>query len=279
MIIYDHQVLLRVYVLVEKQSVIHVGGTLDKAVKGDFIIDQQAIIKEAWQKTLSSRLSINLGLLFIFIFASIIALLVIDSLGGYKVIIEDPQASMIFNVIVTLFVWPFLAGIEMMGVLHAVGMKTQPKLIFSFLKRGSWVALCALLSSLFVGIGLQLFILPGIFLAVALSLVIPLVVEKKLSPMKAITLSLKSLRFQWFKIFSLYLMLISALIVSLIPLILLGDSNLSVFGGVIFFFSLSYLAPLYYNVKGILYREIFGLQLIAVDGATLPPSSNDTFSA
>jgi len=121
--------------------------------------------------------------------------------------------------------------------------------------------------------------LPGIFLAVALSLVIPLVVEKKFSPVKAISLSVKALRFNWFKIFSLYLILISALIISLLPLILLAQSELSVIGGVIFFFSLSYLAPLYYNVKGILYREIFGLQLIAVDGATLPPSSNDSFSA
>ena len=263
----------------EKQSILHVGGTIEKAVTGDFTIDKQAILKEAWQKTLNSRMSINLGLLFIMIIATMVAMLVSENLGGYEVIIADPKASMILNIIITLFVWPFLAGVEMMGVLHAVGMKTQPKLVFAFLKRGSWVALCALLSSVFISIGLQLFLLPGLFLAVALSLVIPLVVEKKLSPIKAITLSVKALRHQWFKIFSLYLILISALIVSLLPLILLAQSELSVIGGVIFFFSLSYLAPLYYNVKGILYREIFGLQLISVDGATLPPSGNDTFSA
>jgi len=263
----------------EDKSVLEVGGSLERAVKGEFTINQQSILKEAWQNTLKSRLSINLGLLFIFIFATIVSLLVIDALGGYEVILEDPQASMIFNVIVTLITWPFLAGIEMMGILHAVGMKTQPKLIFSFLKRGSWVALCALVSSLFVGIGLQLFIIPGIFLTVALSLVIPLVVEKKLSPIKAITISIQSLRFQWFKIFSIYLTLVSILIVSLLPLILLAQTSFSVVGGVIFFFSLSYLAPFYYNVKGILYREIFGLQLISIDGVTLPPSPNDTFSA
>ncbi len=271
--------IIRVKVLDEKKTVLDVGGSIEKAVKGDFTINQQSILKEAWQNTLSSRMSINLGLLVIFIFATIISLLVIDALGGYEVILEDPQASMIFNVIVTLLTWPFLAGIEMMGVLHSVGMKTQPKLVFSFLKRGSWVALCALISSLFVGVGLQLFVIPGIFLAVALSLVIPLVVEKKFSPIKAIIVSLQALRFQWFKIFSLYLILISLLIVSLFPLIFLAQTSFSVIGGIIFFFSLSYLAPFYYNIKGILYREIFGLQLISIDGVTLPPTSNDTFSA
>jgi len=266
---------------VEKKSIIQIGGNIENAVKGDFTIDNQAILKEAWQKTIHSRLSINLGLLFILVLGTIVSLIVSDSLGGLEVIINDPKATMILNVIVTLFIWPFLAGIEMMGVFHAVGMKTQPKLVFSFLKRGSWVAICALLTSLLISIGLQLYILPGIFLAVALSLVIPLVVEKKLSPLQAIVLSVKALRFNWFKIFSIYLMLFSALIISTLPLLFLAQSDFSVIGGVIFFFCLSYLAPLYYNAKGILYREIFGLQLLAADGESPPSSSNsnDTFSA
>lgn len=265
----------------EKKSIIQIGGTVENAVKGDFIINKQAILKEAWQKTLHSRLPINLGLLFVLVLGTIVSLIVSDNLGGLEVIISDPKATMILNVIVTLFIWPFLAGVEMMGVFHAVGMKTQPKLIFSFLKRGSWVAICALLTSLLISIGLQLFILPGIFLAVALSLVIPLVVEKQLSPIQAITLSIKSLRFNWFKIFSVYLMLFSALVGSLLPLMLLAQVDLSVIGSVIFFFCLSYLAPFYYNVKGILYREIFGLQVLESDVDNPPSSlnSNDTFSA
>ena len=274
-------ILKKGFIFVEKKSVVQVGGNIERAVKGDFTIDSQAILKEAWQKTLQSRLSINLGLLFILSIGSIVSFVVSDNLGGIEAVLADPKSSMILNVIVTLFIWPFLAGVEMMGVFHAVGMKTQPKLVFSFLKRGSWVALCALLSSLFISIGIQLFIIPGIFLAVCLSLVIPLVVEKKLSPIKAIVLSVQSLRFNWFKIFSVYVTLFSALVISLLPLLFLAQTSLSVIGGVIFFFSLSYLAPLYYNAKGVLYREIFGLQIIAIDGANLPPSSkaNDTFSA
>jgi hypothetical protein len=266
---------------VEKNSEIKVGGSVDGAVKGHFTIDVKNILQEAWKITLLSRISINLGLLFIFILAMVVSFIASDFLGGFEVVMQDPQAAMILNVLVTLLIWPFMAGIEMMGVLHSVGFKTQPKLIFSFFKRASWVAICALLTSLFISIGIQLFILPGIFLAVALSLAVPLVVEKQLSPIQAIILSIKALRFQWFKIFAIYMSLISALVVALLPLVALAGSSFGIVGGVVFFFALSYLAPWYYNVKGILYREIFGLKFEKVEGSNLPPNSgaSDTFSA
>jgi hypothetical protein len=174
-------------------------------------------------------------------------------------------------------VYPFIVGVEMMGVFHSVGLKTQPKLIFGFLKRGSWVAVSALLTSTLVTIGLTLFYLPGIFLAVALSLVLPLVVEKKMSPIKAISVSIQATRFQWFKIFSLYLILALAVLVAALPIAATSASELGFIAIAFFLFCLAYLAPLFYNVKGILYREIFGLQMQAntEQGNTI----NDTFSA
>ena len=42
-------------------------------------------------------------------------------------------------------------------------------------------------------------------------------------------------------------------------------------------FIFTYLAPMYYNVKGIVYREIFGLQFQAVEGNT--PVNDDIFTA
>lgn len=265
----------------DKKSLFQVGGNIESAVKGDFKINVQAILKEAWGKSPLSRLSINSGLLFIFSLAITLAYLVSNYLGGIDAVLADENSSMILNIIVTLFIWPFLAGIEMMGVFNAVGIKIQPKLIFAFLKQGSWVAICALLTSLLISIGLQLLILPGVFLAVVLSLTIPLLIDKKLSPIQAIILSVKALRFHWFKIFYLYLILLFLLVLILMPLALLAQTSFSIIGVVIFFFGLSYLAPLYYNVKGILYREIFGLQLESVDINTLHKNhdSNDTFSA
>ena len=261
----------------EKNSVVKVGGSIEKALKGEYQIDVASVLKEAWEYTKKSRASINLGLLFSLGLGMIVSLFVSSFLGGIEAAAKDPQSFMMINIVVTLIIWPFLAGVEMMGVFHAIGIKTDFKLTFAFLKRGSWVAVCALLTSLIVSLGVNLFVFPGLYLAVALSLAIPLVVEKRMSPLKAIKLCILATRFQWFKIFSLYLILITVLILAMLPLALFIETGASIIAVVLFFFCLTYLAPMFYNVKGILYREIFGMQMLKVDGHSLP--TDDVFSA
>ena len=261
----------------DKDSIVQIGGDVESALKGQYQLDVKAVLEEAWRLTQHSRGPINGGLSLVFLMGMLVSLALTQSLGGIETVFNDPQAGLILNVVITLVLWPFIAGIEMMGILHAVGLKTQTKLIFAFLRRGSWVALCALLTSLLISIGFQLFILPGIFLAVALSLTIPLVVEKRMSPLNAIVPCVKATRFQWFKLFSIYLALMSVLMVISLPLLLLAQSSLSIIAVVIFLFGLSYLAPMFYNTKGILYREIFGMKLKTA--AADSNSTHNIFSA
>jgi hypothetical protein len=262
---------------VEEKKLIQIGGNIEKSLQGQYTIDVSSVLKEAWQLTLSSRIAINLGLLFTLVLGIVVSFLISNTMGGIEQVIKDPQSTTMLNIVVTMVIYPFLVGVEMMGVFHAVGIKTHSKMIFSFLKRGSWVAVCALLTSVFVTLGMNFFILPGIYLAVALSLVLPLVVEKKLSPLKAITISLQVTRFQWFKLLAIYTLLFVALFLSLIPLVILAKTQLSVIGVVIFLIALTFLAPLFYNVKGILYREIFGMQLLKTNAPQ--NETSDTFSA
>ena len=264
-------------IFVEEQPVVKVGGSVEQAIKGEYSLDVAAILKEAWQITLKSRMAINLGLLMCLFIGMLVSIIVSSQLGGIEVAIQDQQSATLLNIIVTLVVYPFIVGVEMMGVFHSIGLKTRPQLIFSFLKRGSWVAVSALLTSTLVTIGLTLFYIPGIFLAVALSLVLPLVVEKKMSPMKAIWVSIQATRFQWFKMFSLYLLLVLAIFVSAIPVAAAGASELGFIAIAFFIFCLAYIAPLFYNVKGILYREIFGLEMQGASNET--KITSDTFSA
>jgi hypothetical protein len=49
------------------------------------------------------------------------------------------------------------------------------------------------------------------------------------------------------------------LLTLVLPMVFLLESNLLLLAVIVFLFALSYLAPLFYNVKGILYREIFGV--------------------
>jgi len=281
--------------LPEKITIVQVGGNIESALKGDYQIDVKAILTEAWQQTLKSRLAINLGLLFSLALGVLVSFIVSNYLGGIEAVLANPEASMLLNVVVTIAVWPFVGGVEMMGVLHAIGMKTDAKMTFAFLKRASWVVLCALFTSVLISLGFQLLILPGIFLAVTLSLTIPLVIEKKMTPMKAIVLSIQTLRFKFLSLFALYFILFMSLVVLFIPLALLLESSIAPLGIMIFLLGISFLAPLFYNVKGILYREIFGVSLATNDASKrdsdaassseesnsgkLNSDSDDTFSA
>lgn len=245
----------------DKPAVFQIGGSIEKAVQGEYEIDIKNVLSEAWQLTKTSRAAINIGLSTSIFLGVIVAFIASFYLGGIENVLNDPQATMILNIVVTLVIWPFLAGVEMMGVLQSIGMKVKATLIFTFLKRGSWVAICALLTSILISLGIQLLVIPGIFLGVTLSLTIPLVVEKKMTPMQAINISIRALRFKFFQILGIYFFLLVIFIALTLPLFILGDSSVAFIAIVLFFFGLSYLAPLFYCVKGILYREIFGLKV------------------
>lgn len=275
----------------EKITIVQIGGSIERALKGDYQIDVKAILTESWQQTLKSRLAINLGLLFSLVLGMLVSFVASSYLGGIEMVLADPQAGMLLNIVVTVAIWPFMAGVEMMGVQHAVGMKTHAKMTFSFLTRASWVVLCALFTSVLISLGFQLFILPGIFLAVTLSLTIPLVIEKKMMPVKAVILSIQALRFKFFPLLTLYSLLLASLIILILPFLLLLESSVAPLGIVIFLIGMTFLAPLFYNVKGIVYREVFGIGIATTDDTNTEhhtgdstsndgdSGSNDTFSA
>lgn len=289
----------------EKISIVQVGGSVERALQGDYQIDVKAILTEAWQITLQSRVAINLGLIFVLSLYILITLILSDYIPFLREMITNPeiiftepeimQANrdkiMLWDLLVTLAIWPFIAGIEMMGVVQAVGMKANAKMMFSFLKRSSWVVICVLITSTLTNIGFELLILPGIFLKVTLSLTVPLVIEKKMTPLKAITLSIKAFRFKFFSILSLYFILFLSLVLLFFMLSFFLSLSIAPIGIALFIFGFTYLAPLFYNTKGILYREIFGISLATdksaeelaktTSGSVSKADSNsdDTFSA
>lgn len=277
----------------EKNLNVSIGGSVETAVRGEYSIDIRNVLFEAWQQTLKSRLSINLGLFLILLLGMLVSFFVSNFFGGIELVIEqaqeqNSQALQLVNAIVTIAVWPFIAGVEMMGVYHAIEKPTKTNMVLSFLNRGSWVALCALLTSILISIGFQLLVLPGLLLAVLLSLTIPLVVEKKFTPMQAIIVSIKALRFKIWSLLAIYFVLCMALISLLFPIALLLNTSLAPLAIMVFIYGLSYIAPWYYNVKGILYREIFGVHVAQnteqnkgylTDNDTGHNGSDDTFSA
>ncbi|KGK01618.1 hypothetical protein ND16A_2967 [Thalassotalea sp. ND16A] len=246
---------------VKEKRFVQIGSNPEKAVQGDYSLDVHAILKEGWALTQKNKQSILSGLSFIFLMGVIITLVASEYMGGLEEIMQNNQKQVSINLLVTALLWPFIAGVEMMGISHAVGIKTRTGFVFAFLKRSAYTAITALIIASITSLGFYL-ILPGIYLAVALSLTIPLIVEKQMSPMAAIILSLKATRFGWLKLMQIYSVFMLLLILSLLPGFVGVPAIISMF---VFLVALFFLAPFYYNVKGILYREIFGVQMQVID--------------
>jgi uncharacterized membrane protein len=90
-------------------------------------------------------------------------------------------------------------------------------------------------------VGFMLLVLPGIYLAVAYSFALPLIVDKKIGVWEAMELSRKTITKQWFSFFGLGIVAALFLIVSAIP----------------FGIGLIWSLPTVYIAYGLLYHRLF----------------------
>lgn len=261
----------------EKEPVTHIGGSLTSALKGDYNLNVALILKEAWELTKLSRKAINVSLVLISLVGAVLTSIVMNAYGGYESALQNQQSALLINLITSVVLSPLFAGVEMFGVMASVGIKSQPKMLLTFIKYSSSIALCALCTMVLTTLGIQLLLLPGIYIIVALTLTMPLIIEKKLTPLNAIIVSFKATRFQWFNLFFLHLIMVLLLIMSLVPFMMLVTSapNMAIIGFVLLLFALSYIAPMYFHMKGIVYREIFGLGVQTVDAQSIINNGND----
>jgi uncharacterized membrane protein len=93
-------------------------------------------------------------------------------------------------------------------------------------------------------IGFVLLIIPGIYLAIAYYMAMPLVVEKGLSPWAAMEISRKTVSKRWFTMFFFGIVMMLILIVSAIPL------------GI----GLIWTLPMAMIAYGVIYRNMFGIR-------------------
>ena len=93
-------------------------------------------------------------------------------------------------------------------------------------------------------IGFVLLIIPGIYLAVAYSMAIPLLVEKNMGIWEALETSRKTINKCWFRMFGLYVVVMVLIILALLPL------------GI----GLIWAVPLVNVVMGVVYRNLFSVE-------------------
>ncbi len=241
--------------------------TIDEALSRGYDFGINDLLGEAWRRTKGTKGIIIGG--FVVFYAALFAITNILTLvltvfgvagvagigllgggdGGMATgaILAFFIGSTLMMFLATALVYPFLAGINMIGIRAAAGQPVSFGEMFSHFGRFVPIVITSLLMSVLITIGYLLFVIPGIYLSVAYILAIPLVVERGLSPWQALETSRKAINQHWFKVLGL--------------LLILGVlMSLSVFT---LFIGLLWLIPLMVLTLGVLYRTIFGVLPVA----------------
>jgi hypothetical protein len=241
-------------------------GSLEKGINGDFDISISEILSEGWRLTNGSKAVILGSLFLVWVITGLLQNIIFVPLpflvGIIGVFIEQFMENaevaaiimgglffiafflmMILSVMVQAPLW---AGLEMIGVRRSVNLPISFRYVFDYIKQFLPLALTALIVTSFVMMGFVLLIIPGIYLAIASFLAIQLVADKKMGPWSAFKTSVRAITHKWFHVFLLFIVLIGLLMISMIPC------------GV----GLIWTWPLFVNTKGVLYRNIFGVDQV-----------------
>ncbi|HKF95506.1 MAG TPA: hypothetical protein VKB96_13105 [Gammaproteobacteria bacterium] len=221
------------------------GGNLQDGIAGNYDFSITAVLRKAWIKTRGLKGPFWGGALIVLLALAITGI-VLD------LVLKTPplQGGMLFQfimqLVITAAIYPFLTGVIMQGVHRAADLPVTVGQTFGYLDVSIPIIVAAILSMLIAAIGFMLFIIPGIYLSQAYLLVVPLIAEKKLAPWQAMEASRKAITRRWFKVFFLLLAMFLIIFVIMLPL----------------FIGLIWTYPMSAVLIGILYREIFGIELV-----------------
>ncbi len=202
------------------------------------------VIKEAWEKTKGVKGALwGAGLMVLAVSIGLsIALGIVMRIIGVGP--DNIAFSVATQMTVTIALYPFLAGVMMIGVNRAVDRPVCFNMVFGYFEYMVPILIAALLITLLTYLGFMLLVLPGIYLSIAYLLVIPLIIDKNMDAWPAMEKSRKAISRQWFKIFALYLVMGVIYLISMIP----------------FGLGIIWTLPMIVVMNGIVYRIIFGVE-------------------
>ena len=252
------------------------GGDLQKSLTEGCTLVFKPLFKDALTITRKNYLSLIFACL---VTVSVVALFYILS---YDLLITLSEARQtLVNFIFSSFViTPLVTGLQMMGIHHAIGLKSRPTDLFSFFNMIFPLALASMIvnllafiisvvcSALLGDIGMLLSLIVMLYINMAFCMVGPLIVEKKLSAQFALKISFRLVNRNLLQFTCLFLMLGLLALLALIP---------SALGMFLF-------VPFYFNIMGIVYRQMCGVGVVATQVSDndndadddLPPGNNSS---
>ena len=191
--------------------------------------------------------SVILRCMFILLFIALAAFVVLFNMYNIETIVqlqEMQTETYFFNMLLTVVLSPLMAGMSMLAVKTERKQPINVISLFMYIPFILWLATAELIISLLTQVGMTLFILPAIYIFISTIFSKFLIADKQLRPFIAIKLSIQMC--------NRYLLQLTILFVIFFVLFLLGM--------ITFGLAFIWIVPLYYNVTGILYNDLFGVQ-------------------
>ncbi len=234
---------------------LHIGGTIETAISGQYTLKAGPVLQEAlsitckhfWQFLpailLLSLANALLLMLTLFLYVDSPKEVLIAYAGRADMtpeILLQGQVSMLISTILNA---PLYAGASLMGLSHAIGFKTKTRHLLKGMAYAFPVILSMGAITFLQSIGNQLIPFLGLILGIMLSMVILLICEKRVSPVQAMSISFRAVSKKMVTLCIVYIVLFMLFIFSYATMGL----------------ALIWTLPFLFNVKGILYREMFGV--------------------
>ena len=227
-------------------------GSLESGLAGNYQLEPTKIVKEAWKLAKGFKGVYWLALIIYMVIGAIVGAISGIFITPIEQQLLEPETitplqivgQVAFQVLSTFVTLPLTAGLFMISLKHSVGSPVRAEQVVKYYDKIVPLFLTTLLMYLLIFVGLLLLVLPGIYLMVAFSLAIPLVVEKDMSPWEALQTSRKAITHRWFSFTGLLLLLFLVMIAGVLAL----------------FIGLVWALPVVGLAYAIVYRNIFGVE-------------------
>ncbi len=248
------------------EKIVTLGGSVEMALSGKYELKINSVLQEGWKYTTRhffSFLPAIMVLLTVWMGSFYIAftLQLSDPIAVFELLnTQDPMSEAFFETvqnsgfIEAFFIAffssqvissPIYAGISVMAMSHTAGLTTKPAHLFKGFSFTLPVITTIVIVLLLREVANRLLPFLGIYFSVAFSNAILLICERRLSPMQSLLLSFKAVNKKLLPIMAIHLILGAIIVMSLF------------YYGVFLIISL----PFFFHVKGIIYRNMFGILL------------------
>ena len=252
----------------QKQDLITIGGDLQRSLDSGFRLDLKAVLREGWQLTSGAKTGLLLAV------ATVLALMfLLIRLAAFSGWLETRSIviSMLFSIMLAAVLSPVSSSLDMLGLRRALGSRVRGSMVFDYLRQAPVLIQTSLLlsgckggleslsmhSSMAESVSMALLLL----FSVSMLFTIPLILERRLSPVRAMWTSFRLFLRGWPQLLLLYAVLAALFVLAMLPLGL----------------GLIWMIPFYLIVNGIVYRDVCGvrvrIELSPKDAASLDKGS------